>query len=29
MKDIAEDLEVAILKTCQCINELKREVSTA
>ncbi|XP_067425995.1 alpha-catulin isoform X5 [Emydura macquarii macquarii] len=24
-KDIIEDLEVAILKTCQCMNELKRE----
>ncbi|XP_043396250.1 alpha-catulin isoform X3 [Chelonia mydas] len=24
-KDITEDLEVAILKTCQCMNELKRE----
>ncbi|XP_014450681.2 alpha-catulin [Alligator mississippiensis] len=29
MKDIAEDLEVAILKTCQCINELKRELHSA
>lgn len=27
-KDLMEDLEVAILKTCQCMNELKREVST-
>ncbi|XP_074940577.1 alpha-catulin isoform X2 [Phalacrocorax aristotelis] len=25
-KDIMEDLEVAILKTCQCMNELKREM---
>uniref|UniRef100_A0A7M4G073 Alpha-catulin n=1 Tax=Crocodylus porosus TaxID=8502 RepID=A0A7M4G073_CROPO len=29
MKDITEDLEVAILKTCQCINELKRELHSA
>ncbi|NXC66230.1 CTNL1 protein, partial [Anhinga anhinga] len=28
-KDIMEDLEVAILKTCQCMNELKREVHSA
>ncbi|XP_044859699.1 alpha-catulin isoform X1 [Mauremys mutica] len=28
-KDIAEDLEVAILKTCQCMNELKRELHHA
>ncbi|KAM6288966.1 alpha-catulin-like [Aegotheles albertisi] len=25
-KDLMEDLEVAILKTCQCMNELKREM---
>ncbi|XP_063254365.1 alpha-catulin [Prinia subflava] len=28
-KDLMEDLEVAILKTCQCMNELKREVHSA
>ncbi|XP_065440201.1 alpha-catulin isoform X4 [Chrysemys picta bellii] len=28
-KDITEDLEVAILKTCQCMNELKRELHHA
>ncbi|XP_067425992.1 alpha-catulin isoform X2 [Emydura macquarii macquarii] len=28
-KDIIEDLEVAILKTCQCMNELKRELHHA
>ncbi|NXG51249.1 CTNL1 protein, partial [Psilopogon haemacephalus] len=28
-KDVMEDLEVAILKTCQCMNELKREVHSA
>ncbi|XP_030407480.1 alpha-catulin isoform X2 [Gopherus evgoodei] len=28
-KDIAEDLEVAILKTCQCMNELRRELHHA
>ncbi|NXJ81825.1 CTNL1 protein, partial [Trogon melanurus] len=28
-KDLLEDLEVAILKTCQCMNELKREVHSA
>ncbi|KAM7175624.1 alpha-catulin isoform 3-T6 [Macrochelys suwanniensis] len=28
-KEITEDLEVAILKTCQCMNELKRELHHA
>ncbi|XP_050794136.1 alpha-catulin isoform X3 [Gopherus flavomarginatus] len=28
-KDITEDLEVAILKTCQCMNELRRELHHA
>ncbi|XP_021384396.1 alpha-catulin isoform X2 [Lonchura striata] len=28
-KDLMEDLEVAILKMCQCMNELKREVHSA
>uniref|UniRef100_A0A8C8RLH1 Alpha-catulin n=1 Tax=Pelusios castaneus TaxID=367368 RepID=A0A8C8RLH1_9SAUR len=28
-KDVTEDLEVAILKTCQCMNELKRELHHA
>uniref|UniRef100_K7FT52 Alpha-catulin n=2 Tax=Pelodiscus sinensis TaxID=13735 RepID=K7FT52_PELSI len=28
-KDITEDLEIAILKTCQCMNELKRELHHA
>uniref|UniRef100_A0A803VQ36 Alpha-catulin n=2 Tax=Ficedula albicollis TaxID=59894 RepID=A0A803VQ36_FICAL len=28
-KDLMEDLEVAILKTCQCMDELKREVHSA
>lgn len=27
-KDITEELEIAILKMCQCMNELQREVST-
>ncbi|CAH2283883.1 Alpha-catulin [Pelobates cultripes] len=28
-KDVMEDLELAILKTCQCITELKRELHNA
>ncbi|XP_075682896.1 alpha-catulin isoform X3 [Rhinoderma darwinii] len=28
-KDVVEDLELAILKTCQCITELKRELHSA
>uniref|UniRef100_A0A8B9QIR1 Alpha-catulin n=1 Tax=Apteryx owenii TaxID=8824 RepID=A0A8B9QIR1_APTOW len=28
-KDLMEDLEVAILKMCQCMNELKRELHSA
>ncbi|XP_029445841.1 LOW QUALITY PROTEIN: alpha-catulin [Rhinatrema bivittatum] len=28
-KDITEDLELAILKTCQCIDELKKELHNA
>ncbi|XP_018426068.1 PREDICTED: alpha-catulin isoform X1 [Nanorana parkeri] len=28
-KDVVEDLELAILKTCQCIMELKRELHSA